>query len=344
MKCTLYGLLDRGNLLDIIANFIVFDVEDGKRVKKIARYHQFRATNKIVDRALGVDQPSAERRGIVWHTQGSGKSLTMIFAARKLWNHPALHAPTLVIVVDREQLEEQMAGELFGTNTESVAVAGTKRELRDLLAHNYRGVILTLVHKFDDIEPEMTSRANVIALVDEATALSTATWASSCARRCRTHRCSGSPAPQSSSVTVTHRERLGRRSPRTSFERNMDRYSIRDSIRDGATKPIHYEVRLTRTGPSRTLTWIQSSRNCSPTGARKSGAFSWARPSWTRSSSTLAASPRWPTTSPSHFVEHVRPNRFKGMLACRDKEACCSTRPLWTRPSKSGSAARISKA
>ena len=168
MKCTLYGLFDRGNLLDIINNFIIFDVEDGQRVKKVARYHQFRAANKIVDRALGIDQKSVERRGIVWHTQGSGKSLTMIFAARKLWNHPLLAQPTLIIVVDREQLESQMAGELYGTNTENLVVAGSKRELRQLLARNYRGVILTLVHKFDDIEPEMTDRANVIMLVDEA--------------------------------------------------------------------------------------------------------------------------------------------------------------------------------
>jgi type I restriction enzyme R subunit len=168
MKCTLYGLFDQKNLLDIIKNFIIFDIEEGKRVKKIARYQQFRATNKMVDRALDVDVPSGERRGIVWHTQGSGKSLTMIFAARKLWLHPKLEQPTLIIVVDREQLEEQFAGDLFATNTENVAIAASKKDLRQLLAQNYRGVILTLVHKFDDMEPEMTARSNVIVLVDEA--------------------------------------------------------------------------------------------------------------------------------------------------------------------------------
>src|SRR5207302_5952926 len=86
----------------------------------------------------------------------------------KLWSHPQLGQPSLVIVVDRIQLEEQMARELYGTNTENVVIAATKRELRDLLAQDYRGVILTLVHKFDQIEPEMTARANVIVLVDEA--------------------------------------------------------------------------------------------------------------------------------------------------------------------------------
>src|SRR5262249_14017064 len=153
MKCTLYGLFDRGNLLDIIRNFIVFETEQGKLVKKVARYQQFRAANKMVERALDVETPSNERRGIVWHTQGSGKSLAMIFAARKLWNDRDLQQPTIIIVVDREQLEEQMAGELFKTNTENVTVAGSRRELRDLLSRDRRGVILTLVHKFDDMEP-----------------------------------------------------------------------------------------------------------------------------------------------------------------------------------------------
>ena len=168
MKCTVYGLFDRRNLLDIIQNFIVFETEQGKLVKKLARYQQFRAANKLVERALGLEAPSNERRGIVWHTQGSGKSLTMIFAARKMWNHKDLQQPTIIIVVDREQLEEQMAGELFKTNTENVIVAGSRRELRDLLARDRRGVILTLVHKFDDMEPLMTNRPNVIMLVDEA--------------------------------------------------------------------------------------------------------------------------------------------------------------------------------
>jgi type I site-specific restriction-modification system R (restriction) subunit len=170
MECqsSVYGLFDRGNLLDIIRNFIVFETEQGKLVKKVARYQQFRAANKLVERALSLTDPSNARRGIVWHTQGSGKSLTMIFAARKLWNNPTLQQPTVIIVVDREQLEEQMAGTLFRTGTENVVVAGSRRELRELLARDRRGLILTLVHKFDDMEPLMTNRSNVIMLVDEA--------------------------------------------------------------------------------------------------------------------------------------------------------------------------------
>jgi type I restriction enzyme, R subunit len=321
MKCTLYGLFDRAKLLDIIANFIVFDTEDGKRVKKVARYQQFRAANKIVERALGIDTPSGQRRGIVWHTQGSGKSLTMIFAARKLWNHPVLTQPTLVIVVDREQLEEQMAGELYGTNTENVAVAGSKRELRDLLADNFRGVILTLVQKFDYIEPEMTARANVVVLVDEA------------------HRTqygdlgvfmrSAMPNASMFGFTGTPIELNDRHTPRAfgreigpdEFERYMDRYKIEDAIRDGATKPIHYDVRLTD--------WTVAHADLDTKFEQLFADRSDEERRLLMHEAKLDAILKHPRRVAqvagdvaTHFVEHVRPNRFKAMVVCRDKEMC----------------------
>lgn len=321
MKCTLYGLFDRGNLLDIIANFIVFDVEDGRRIKKVARYQQFRAANKIVDRALGMEHPSGERRGIVWHTQGSGKSLTMIFAARKLWNHPGLEQPTLVVVVDRVQLEEQMAGELYGTNTENVAIAATKRELRDLLARNYRGVILTLVHKFDDMEPEMTARANVIVLVDEAHRTQygdLGVFMRTAVPNASMFGLTGTPIE----VGDRHTPRaFGKKLAEDRFERYMDRYRIDDSIRDGATKPIIYDVRLTdwtvahaeldtkfeevfadRTDEERRLLLHEAKLEAILKHPRRIAEVA----------ADIA----------QHFVEHVRPNRFKGMLVCRDKETC----------------------
>lgn len=82
----MFGLLGRGNLLGLLRNFIVFETEDGKTVKKVARYQQFRAANELVSRALQLGKPCGWRWGIVWHTQGSGNSLTILVAARKLWS------------------------------------------------------------------------------------------------------------------------------------------------------------------------------------------------------------------------------------------------------------------
>jgi type I restriction enzyme R subunit len=168
MKCGVFGLLDRGNLLDLLRNFIVFETEDGKTVKKVARYQQFRAANKLVARALKLKRPRAWRRGIVWHTQGSGKSLTILFAARKLWN--LLNQPTIIIVVDRDQLQDQMVKQFIQTNTENCRVAESKDDLLALLrdGDGYRGIILTIMHKFDWRDAVEINRPDVIMMVDEA--------------------------------------------------------------------------------------------------------------------------------------------------------------------------------
>jgi len=168
MKCGVYGLLDRRNLLDLIQNFIVFQTEEGKTVKKIARYQQFRAANKLVERAIKLGADRSWRRGIVWHTQGSGKSLTMLFAARKLWN--LLGQPTIIIVVDRDQLQDQMVKQFVQTNTQNCRIAESKDDLLKLLSEGdgYRGIVLTIMHKFDWRDAIEIKRPDVVMLVDEA--------------------------------------------------------------------------------------------------------------------------------------------------------------------------------
>src|SRR5262249_11926104 len=113
VKAAVEGLLLPCNVLDFLQHFVVFETKRGKTVKKIARYQQFEAANEIVNRTLElVGQPavkSQDRTGLVWHTQGSGKSLTMIFAGYKLRRHKKLGNPTVMIVVDRRDLKTQLA-------------------------------------------------------------------------------------------------------------------------------------------------------------------------------------------------------------------------------------------
>lgn len=323
MKCTIYGLFDRGNLLDIIRNFVVFDAEQGQTVKKIARYQQFRAANKIVDRALETEKPSRERRGIVWHTQGSGKSLTMLFAARKLWNDSTLGQPTIIIVVDREQLQDQMVGELFKTNSENVVVATSIRDLRRLIGEGdgYRGIIVTIVNKFDDMEKELSKRPNIIMLVDEA------------------HRTqygdlgifmrSAMPNASLFGMTGTPLELDDRNTPRAfgkqldgdRYERYMDRYSIEDSLRDGATKPIHYEVRMT----DWTVAHADLDKKFEALFADRSLEERKVLLGEARLDAILKHPKRIAQIAEDisqHFVEHIRPNSFKAMIVGRDKEMC----------------------
>ena len=323
MKCTIYGLFDRNNLLDIIRNFIVFETEYGRLVKKIARYQQFRAANKIVSRALEITKPSGERRGIVWHTQGSGKSLTMLFAARKLWNDPTLEQPTIIIVVDREQLQDQMVGELFKTNSENVQVAMSIRDLRRLIGEGdgYRGIIVTIVNKFDGMQQELSKRPNIIMLVDEA------------------HRTqygdlgifmrSAMPNASLFGLTGTPLELDDRNTPRAfgkqldadRFERYMDRYSIEDSLKDGATKPIHYEVRMT----DWTVAYADLDKKFEALFADRSPEERKALMGEAKLDAILKHPKRIAQIAEDisqHFVEHIQPNGFKAMVVCRDKEMC----------------------
>ena len=112
---------------------MVLEVEQGVPVKKVARYQQFAAANEIVRRSVQLDREQEWRRGLVWHTQGSGKSLTIVFAAKKMWNDSALQQPTILIIIDREQLQDQMFGQFVRTNTETCRVATGREDLMKLL-------------------------------------------------------------------------------------------------------------------------------------------------------------------------------------------------------------------
>lgn len=155
MRRSAYGLLDRGNLLDLVRNFVVFEIEGVRPVKKVARYQQFAAANEIVRRSLDLDREQEWRRGLVWHTQGSGKSLTILFAAKKLWHHPRLEQPTILVVIDRDQLQDQMIGQFIRTNTETCRVAASREDLGKLLSEGdgFRGIIVTILNWLNTNEP-----------------------------------------------------------------------------------------------------------------------------------------------------------------------------------------------
>lgn len=323
MKCTIYGLFDQVNLLDLIQNFIVFETEQGRTVKKMARYQQFRAANKIVARALDVDQKSSQRRGIIWHTQGSGKSLTMLFAAKKLWSNPKLKQPTIIIVVDREQLQDQMIGELFKTNSENVAVAMSIQDLRRLVGEGdgYRGIIVTIVNKFEGMQVELSKRSNIVMLVDEAHRTQygdLGIFMRSAMPNASLFGLTGTPLELDDRNTP---RAFGRKLEEDRFERYMDRYSIENSLRDGATKPIHYEVRIT----DWTVAYTDLDKKFEALFADRSPEERKALMGEAKLDAILKHPKRIAQISndiANHFIEHIRPNGFKAMVVCRDKEMC----------------------
>jgi type I restriction enzyme, R subunit len=323
MKVSLYGLFDRANMLDFVRHFIVFLTKDGKTDKVVVRYQQYMAVKNILGRATEQTLPPDKRRGLIWHTQGSGKTLTMIYAARSLWENPTLNQPTVILLVDREQLGDQMDRELMATGTESVHVAASKRDLEAKLAGDYRGVILTTVHLFEGMPKNITKqRRNVIVMADEAHRTQErdlGTYMRAAVEGASLFGFTGTPIEKDDHNTPVA---WGQRKDDGTIERYMGRpYTVTDALRDGVVKPIHWQPRKTD--------WQLYGAKLDAAFRREFGHLSEDEQNLLVSeSSTLDVLLKLDRRieqiaddAVAHFGEHVRPNAFKAMLVCKDKEA-----------------------
>ncbi|WP_418038774.1 type I restriction endonuclease subunit R [Paenibacillus xylanilyticus] len=175
LEVLIKGMFDKQRLMDLIKHFVLFQTDGEKVTKILAGYHQFHATNKAISSTERATEEEGDRKiGVIWHTQGSGKSLSMVFYAGKLVL--TMDNPTIVVVTDRNDLDEQ----LYGTFSKSQDLlrqtpkqATDRQHLRELLAVESGGIIFTTVHKFstegdEDTYPELTPRKNVIVIADEA--------------------------------------------------------------------------------------------------------------------------------------------------------------------------------
>ena len=163
--------LKPAHVLDFLQHFVVFETKRGETRKKVARYHQFEAVNELVDRTVAlVGHPATpqDRTGLIWHTQGSGKTLTMVFAGQKLRRHPTLDNPTVLIVVDRRDLKTQLSDDFEACDYPNVEKALGVQDLKRRLQSDWRGTLVTTLQSFqkmDDLAP--LSRDNVVSMVDE---------------------------------------------------------------------------------------------------------------------------------------------------------------------------------
>ena len=225
-------------VLDMLANFTAYATHKGKhRVKVIARYQQVEGVNKIIERVV-AGQP---RKGLLWHFQGSGKSLLMLFAARKLRQHPALRNPTVLVVVDRIDLDSQISGTFYAADMANLVRTESRKELEDLLTKDVRKVVITTIHKFAEAAGVLNARDNVIVMVDEAHR----TQEGDLGRKMRDalpkaflFGLTGTPINRADRNTFYA---FGAEEDKNGY---MSRYGLEDSLRDGATKPLHFEPRL----------------------------------------------------------------------------------------------------
>lgn len=240
--------LKPAQVLDFLQHFTVFETKKGKTSKKLARYQQFEAVNDIVDRCLGlIGKPAApqDRTGLIWHTQGSGKSLTMVFAAYKLRRQAALTNPTVLIVVDRRDLKTQISDDFDACDFPSVRRAMGVQDLKAILKKRERGTFVTTVQSFQqmgDLAPLQDD--NIITLVDEAHRSQKGGTAESYAMTMRVKlpnafRFGLTGTPIDRTMTNTHRD-FG---PVVDGqqERYLSYYGIKRAIKDGATLEVHYQ-------------------------------------------------------------------------------------------------------
>jgi type I restriction enzyme R subunit len=220
----------------LLWDYILFLRKDGELTKAVLRPHQMRAVEKVLAQAKDPEK----HRGLVWHAQGSGKTYTMITVAKKLLEDPGLQNPTVVMIVDRNELQQQLFQNLREAGFERVEVAASKRHLRELLRRDTRGLIVSMIHKFDDADANLNTRKNIFVLVDEAHrttggdlgnylmgALPNATFIGF----------TGTPIDKTAHGKGTFKV-FGSEDPKG----YLDKYSIRDSIKDGTTVPLHYEM------------------------------------------------------------------------------------------------------
>lgn len=238
LKLSAESMLRPQVVLDMLASFTLFATDkQQRRIKIICRYQQYEAANKIVQRVLA----GYPRKGLIWHFQGSGKSLLMVFAAQKLRLHPALKNPTVLIVVDRIDLDTQITGTFTGADIPNLEKADSRDKLQQLLAQDVRKIIITTIFKFGEANGALNERDNIIALVDEAHR----TQEGDLGRKMR----EALPNAFLFGLTGTPINRADRN---TFFAFGADeddkgylsKYGFEESIRDGATLKLHFEPRL----------------------------------------------------------------------------------------------------
>ena len=250
LQVVLEGVFDKRRLLDLVRYFTVFeDVGGGVLVKKMAGYHQFHAVNKALESTVESCSAAGDRRvGVVWHTQGSGKSLTMAFYAGRVVLHPTMENPTIVVITDRNDLDDQLFG-TFGRCHELLRQlpeqAANRAHLRELLRVAAGGIVFTTIHKFFPIESEnqhplLSDRRNIVVIADEAHR-SQYDFIDGFARHMR------EALPKASFIGFTGTPiELADANTRSVFGDYISIYDIERAVKDGATVPIYYESRLAK--------------------------------------------------------------------------------------------------
>ena len=303
-------------VLDILQNFTLFATDKRhRRIKIICRYQQYEAANLIVSRVVN----GYPKKGLIWHFQGSGKSLLMVFASQKLRMHPKLGNPTVMIVVDRIDLDTQITATFNAADTPNMVGAAKREELEGLLAADTRKIVITTIHKFGEAEGKLNDRTNIIVMVDEAHR----TQEGNLGRKMR------EALPNAflfglTGTPINKRDRntfwaFGAEEDEQGY---MSRYSFQDSIRDNATLPLHFEAVDVRLHIDRDAV-DEAYKEISGTLGEQD------RDDLAKRAARMAVLIKAPSRVQAicqhitdHYRQKVEPNGFKAQIVTFDRECC----------------------
>lgn len=311
----LEGLFSKANFLDVFQNFTVFETVDARVVKKIPRYQQFRAVHKTIER-LREGKTRLAKGGVIWHTQGSGKSLTMVFLTMKMRRDPVLREYKLVFLTDRTQLDEQLTNTFRSAQGETVRHAESVKELKDLLATDASDIITAMVQKFqegaDDLEfPVLNTSDKIIVLADEAHRTQYGALGAAI----------NTALPNAPRIAFTGTPLIKTQKTTNSFGSYIDTYTIEQAVQDGATVQILYEGREANvrvTGDSLDSLFDEYF------GDRSDEEQAAIKKKFGTTQAILEAPQRIRRVCIDilkHYHEHIQPNGFKAMIVTSSRNA-----------------------
>jgi len=315
VKISVEDMITPAKVMDIFQFFTMFATDKKyRKYKIICRYQQFEGANLIVDRVVA----GYPKKGLIWHFQGSGKSLLMVFAAQKLRMLPELKNPTVVIVDDRIDLETQITATFNASDIPGLASASSKEELIDFFRGDMRKILITTIFKFGEVSGELNPRDNIILMVDEAHR----TQEGDLGEKMRTalpnaffFGLTGTPINRIDKNTFIT---FGAEEDRSGY---MSKYSFSDSIRDGATLPLHFEpvpvdLHVDQENLDRAFAELTANLSEAERGELSQRINMKAimyNPSRIRKVCEHIA---------KHYREKIEPNGYKGQVVVYDRECC----------------------
>ncbi|QLC50059.1 type I restriction endonuclease subunit R [Methanolobus zinderi] len=353
MEVLLKGMCNKDVILDLVQNFMVFEGDHGPIIKKLARYHQYHAVNKAVQKTIEASRPDGDRRcGVIWHTQGSGKSLSMIFYAGKLVVD--MDNPTIVVITDRNDLDGQLFESFARCSSllrQHPVQANTGAELRDLLSVASGGIVFTTIQKFlpensEDSFPALTERSNVIVIADEAhrsqygleMKMSQKDDEARFSYGFAKHMRDALPNASFIGFTGTPIEFDDRNTPAI-FGDYIDIYDIEQAVKDGVTVKIFYENRLSRIDIVAEARDTLDTQFALLTEDREEYESEKLKSRWSRLDAVVGSKSNLKKLAADiipHFESRVATLEGKGMIVCMNRRTCVdlyneiiALRPNW---------------